>query len=142
MSKSHCGGEEAVDFGRLAQRTGYHSVCGRVILAYRPKQELDRYVQTHPIRDAREPDVRNRRDLDRILEQARRDGYLAYLRDDDTILAIAAPIRDHTGRVTAAVGAGIPSVRCRKSQKKRVIHAVRDAGRVLSTRLGYAGATE
>jgi len=126
-----------VNFERSLVRAGYTSVCGRVLLAHLPKPVLDGYVSTHPIPEANSEDIHNREDLDRILEQARRDGHLEYWREDRTVLAIAAPIRDFTGEVIASIGLGMPGVRFKESEGESVVGAVKETARQISKQLGY-----
>ncbi|NOZ23659.1 MAG: IclR family transcriptional regulator [Planctomycetes bacterium] len=126
-----------VNFERSLVRTGFTSVCGRVLLAHLPDHMLERYLAVHPIEDAKSEDVHSREDLDRILAQARRDGYLEYWRENNTVLAIAAPIRDFTGEVVASVGLGMPGVRFKKSEHDVVVGAVKETANKISTDLGY-----
>ncbi len=127
-----------VNFERSFTRTGYGSVCGRVILAHLPPAELEGYIATHPIAKGRVENIRNRKDLDRILRQARRNGHLEYWREKNTVLAIAAPIRNYAGDVVAAVGVGMPGIRFKKTERKSIVKAVEEAARTISSELGYA----
>ncbi|MEW6357140.1 MAG: IclR family transcriptional regulator [Planctomycetota bacterium] len=126
-----------VNFERSLVRAGYTSVCGRVLLAHLPKHTLERYVSTHPIGEAKSEDIHNREELDRILDQARRDGHLEYWREDRTVLAIAAPIRDFTGEVVASIGLGMPGVRFRESERESIVGSVKETARKISSELGY-----
>ena len=114
----------AVNFEQSSVRTGYDGVCARVILAHLPPSELEGYIATHPIAKSRVEDIRNRKDLDRVLEQARRDGHLEYWREKNTVLAIAAPVWNYAGDVVAAVGVGMPGVRFKKTERKAIVKAV------------------
>ena len=127
----------AVNFERSWVKTGYTSVCGRVLLAHLPQAELERYVGAHPIKQGEVEDIRNRRQLDGILEQARSDGHLEYWRDSNTVLAIAAPIRDFTKDVVASVGLGMPGVRFKESERETVVGAVTETAKQISVELGY-----
>jgi len=127
----------AVNFERSWVKVGCTSVCGRVLLAHLPEDELGRYIDAHPIKRGEIEDIGNRRDLDRILAKARSDGHLEYWRDSNTVLAIAAPIRDYTGDVVASVGLGMPGVRFKKSERRVIVGAVEDTARHISDELGY-----
>jgi IclR family acetate operon transcriptional repressor len=128
----------AVDFERSWTQAGYGSACGRVILAYLPPERLARYIDAHPIAQARTEDIRSRKDLDAILDQARRKGHLEYWREGRTVLAIAAPIRDHASEVIAAVGIGMPGVRFQERQRPKLVEAVVATADTISTTLGFA----
>ena len=127
----------AVNFESHWQRVDYGSVCGRVILAYLSEDELEIYVKRHPIA-GRAADITSRRDLDAILRRARKDGHLEYWRENHTVYAIAAPVRDHAGRVVAAVGVGMPGVRFSKKERPRLVAAVMETADEISKALGYA----
>jgi DNA-binding IclR family transcriptional regulator len=127
----------SVNFQRPWTRIDYASACVRVILAYLPEKELGKYIEDHPIRKGRHEDIRSRKDLDRMLSKVRKEGYLEYWREKNTVLAIAAPIRDYTGSVIASVGAGIPGVRFKKSELKMIVNEVRDAASKISAEMGY-----
>jgi DNA-binding IclR family transcriptional regulator len=128
----------SVNFERPWTRIGYASACVRVILACLPEKDLGKYIDAHPLRKGRYEDVRNRKDLDRILSKVRKEGYLEYWRENKTVLAIAAPVRDYTGSVIASVGAGIPGVRFKKSELKAIVSEVRDAAERISAEMGYS----
>lgn len=132
----------SVNFERSWVKVGYTSVCGRVLLAYLSKAELERYIATHPIDPTQLEDIQTRDDLDRILEQARRDGHLEYWREHNTALAIAAPIRDYTGDVVASVGLGMPAVRFRESEREVIVGAVKEAARKISEEMGWKEKTD
>jgi DNA-binding IclR family transcriptional regulator len=127
----------SVNFEPSVVRFGYTSVCGRVILAHLPRERLEEYIASHPVGKAGCEDIQKRRELDRVLARARRDGYLDYWRENNTVLAIAAPIRDFTGEVVAAVGLGMPGVRFKKSRRPGLIRAVKGTASDISSRLGY-----
>jgi DNA-binding IclR family transcriptional regulator len=131
----------AVNFEPSVVKAGYTSVCGRVILAHLPPAQLEAYVASHPLRRGVCEDLSGRRDLDRVLERARRKGHLEYWRESGTVLAIAAPIRDSGGEVVAAVGLGMPAVRFRKTERSRIAGAVRKAAEEISAELGYEAKT-
>ncbi|MBN1671952.1 MAG: IclR family transcriptional regulator [Kiritimatiellae bacterium] len=131
----------AVNFEHESKRTGYGSVCGRVILAHLPRLQLEQYIRAHPIKKGESEDLDSRAALDALLERARRDGHLEYWRQNNTVLAIAAPIRDHTGSVVAAVGLGMPGVHFKESERGRLVAAVKEAAGKISSHLGYRETT-
>jgi DNA-binding IclR family transcriptional regulator len=84
---------------------------GRVLLAYSDQAEIDRVLSeplpTYTSRSITDPDR-----LSAMLTDVRIDGYAinrCSYRDD--VSGIAAPIRDHTGRVIASVGLCLPDHR-------------------------------
>jgi IclR family transcriptional regulator, KDG regulon repressor len=131
----------AVNFQRAWVKTGYGSVCGRVLLAHLSDHRLDSYMHSHPLGAGCVEDIRTRADLTRILARARRDGHLEYWRDDKTVLAMAAPIRDSSGDVVASIGLGMPGVRFRESERDSIVDAVKEAAAAISAELGYVAST-
>ena len=75
--------------------------------------------------------------VDRV-KVVRRQGYAF---DDEEryagVQCVAAPVRDHTGRVVAAIGISGPTPRMIRATERILSDAVRSAGRELSSRMGY-----
>jgi len=128
----------AVNFGRSWVKDGYASVCGRILLAFAPPERLDVYVRSHPVKESQAHDVKSRRDLDKILEKIRRDEFVFQWRENNTVIAMAAPIRDFTGDVVASVGLAMPAVRFPKNRRKEIADAVKRTARDISSQLGAA----
>ena len=53
------------------------------------------------------------------------------------LISIAAPVRDETGQIIAAVSLVIPTVRYTEEHKRQSIELIVDAARRLSRELGY-----
>jgi IclR family transcriptional regulator, KDG regulon repressor len=72
------------------------------------------------------------------VRQARRQGYAF---DDEEryigVQCVASPVRDHTGRVVAAIGISGPTARMIRGTERVLSEAVRSAGRQLSSRMGH-----
>jgi len=129
----------AVNFDHASVADGYNTVCWRVLLAHLSPEALRAYVAAHPIARSRAEDIGSRRALTRVLAQARRLGYCAYWRERHTVLAIAAPVLDATGRAVAAVGVALPGSRFRERDRGRIVDAVCRAADRISTELGWPG---
>jgi IclR family transcriptional regulator, KDG regulon repressor len=75
--------------------------------------------------------------IDRV-RVVRRQGYAF---DDEErysgVQCVAAPIRDHTGKVVAAIGISGPTPRMIRATERVLADAVRGAGNEISSRLGY-----
>jgi DNA-binding IclR family transcriptional regulator len=74
------------------------------------------------------------------VRMVRRQGYAF---DDEEryagVQCVAAPVRDHTGRVVAAIGISGPTPRVIRATERALSEAVRAVGREFSSRLGYVG---
>jgi IclR family KDG regulon transcriptional repressor len=85
--------------------------------------------------------ITDTRALRRILEQVREDGYAVTVAENHPEMGgVAAPIRDHTGDVTAAVGVAMPVYRMTDDVVGKVIPCVRRAAAGISAAMGYAEA--
>ncbi len=77
-------------------------------------------------------------ELEEILAQIRRDGYNVSVGDlDPAVHSIAAPIRDHAGRVVAAVSVAGPSHRFPPAKVESTVQLVRRSAAEISCLLGH-----
>jgi DNA-binding IclR family transcriptional regulator len=137
-------GTEAVYLERIAGRESVHVVTrvggrlpvhatgvGLVLLAHAPVEVQDRVLAGSLTRYTRHT-VTDPRRLRRILADVRRDGFAVSDRQIETISAsVAAPVRDRTGRVVAAVSLVYPA----RENAQRHVTAVRATARGISRRL-------
>ena len=76
------------------------------------------------------------------LEQIRADGLALSLEERvPGVVALAVPVRDHTGTVTCALSISIPAVRAGREQLLALRPTALDAAAVLSARLGHVPTT-
>ena len=54
-------------------------------------------------------------------------------------MSLAAPIRDVSGEVVAAISIGVPLARCNVMALRRLAPAIIEAGEAASRRLGWSG---
>jgi DNA-binding IclR family transcriptional regulator len=59
---------------------------------------------------------------------------------EDGASCLAVPLRDHTGRVVAALGISAPTVRLTEANRERLIPVLLEEARTLQQELGYEGA--
>jgi IclR family KDG regulon transcriptional repressor len=110
----------------------------KVLLAHMAPTERAEVVHGAPLsritdRTMTDPDI-----LEKILDQIRRDGFHVAVGDlDEHVHSIAAPIRNHTGQVVAAISLAGPSHRFPPDKIQRNIDLVCTAASEISTRLGY-----
>jgi IclR family transcriptional regulator, KDG regulon repressor len=128
---------------RIRSATGYRTpaystAAGKVLLAGLNHDELDAYFAKTPLvaftRTTVTSAVRLRTELKTIAEQ----GYaLDHGEREQGMQCVAAPVRDHTGQVVAAIGVLAPSIRL--TSKKRIVAVTRltlAAAARLSSNLG------
>jgi DNA-binding IclR family transcriptional regulator len=77
-------------------------------------------------------------DFRRALADVRKNGYAIDDEESEVgMRAIAAPVRDLSGRVIAAVGLAGPSQRLTKKELRALVPEVVATGEAVSVRLGY-----
>lgn len=115
---------------------GHASATGKAILAHRP-DEIDR-VLAHGLAKFTERTITRPKDLARELTRVRQQGYSvnrgAWL---PNVVGIAAPVRNHSGRVIAAVSVSSPSDRMPRDRARRVGEKVAEVAARLSKELGW-----
>jgi DNA-binding IclR family transcriptional regulator len=130
------------NIGWVGRRTPLHaSSTGKVLMAYLPEARLSQLLR-EPLVAYTEHTVTDLDELGKELALVRQRGFAIGLEELEIGLnAVAAPIRDHTGKVIAAVSTAGPSYRLSKS---RIVDEVADYlieyGRRISQALGYSTA--
>ncbi len=124
--------------GRIGRRTPLHcTASGEVFLAYLPPQQRD-VLLPKTLQAYTKQTIVDRQVLESKLEQVRTQGYaVAHEEFEEGLTAIAAPIRDHIGRVVATVSVAGPSYRIGPNRIKQFIDPVLDTARKISNALGY-----
>jgi DNA-binding IclR family transcriptional regulator len=125
--------------GQLGRRTPLHCTStGKVLLAYMDAQERKRVLA--PSLTAYTPQTITDHVVleEDILEKVRQQGYaVAQEEYEEGLSAIAAPIRDHTGAVIAAVSISGPSYRMTPETTAGYISPLLEAAERISAKLGY-----
>jgi DNA-binding IclR family transcriptional regulator len=125
----------------LGRRNPAHAAAtGKVLLAYAPPQDLqevlDRGLQQFTERTIADAGV-----LREELARVRREGYA--LNNEELVpelVAVAAPVFDHRGRVVAAVSISVPSFHAPAERIGFFAALVKDTASEISRRMGYTGA--
>lgn len=104
------------------------TACGKVLLAGYSSKELQEYLSTRTLQQFTDKTITNTAELAGQLERIRHDGF-AEVEDElcEGISATAVPIRDKQGKIMAAVGASVPSVRYKFAWRKKAMKALRQA---------------
>lgn len=113
----------------------YAAAPSRVLLAFMPEAEQERVLHTVP-REAGDSRFHPER-LRTLLEEIRQTGYaVSYGELVPGVVSVAAPIRDHTGEVVAAISIGGAAVRFPEDRMEFLIGATLRAALLISARLG------
>jgi DNA-binding IclR family transcriptional regulator len=120
-----------------ARKPAFCTCEGRVLLAFGPQDLLDRVIEEGLV--PRTPKTNtDPKALLKMLDEVRQTGYAI---DDEESEAgmrgVAAPVRDISGRVIAAVGVAGPVQRLTKKDLRRLAPQVIDTADGVSMRLGY-----
>jgi DNA-binding IclR family transcriptional regulator len=124
----------------VGRRTPLHGTSnGKVLLAYLPDAERRRLL-ARPLERLTARTIVDRRALESELAEVRVRGY-AWTKEELEVglNAVAAPVRDGTGRVIAAVSVSGPAYRLRAGTMKRVGRAAVSAAEEISQRMGFDG---
>lgn len=109
----------------LGGRFPLHATAGgKVLLAWRSRDEIDE-VLAKPLERRTSATVTSAARLRKELESVRKLGYgVAKGEWLEDVYAVAAPVRDHRGRVVAALGAACPASRWRQPHIRAMAEAV------------------
>jgi DNA-binding IclR family transcriptional regulator len=124
----------------VGQRIPLHATSdGKVLLAYLFEDRLAE-VPVQPLQRFTDHTITDMRQLERELAAVRERGYATAVDELEVgLTAIAAPIRNAEGMVTASISASGPSFRLSEDRIPGVAAAIRRASDEISRRLGWSG---
>ena len=134
---------EASQTVRVASRVGLRlpthcTAVGKVLIASDSEEEIKKRLPEHFEKRTGKTITDSKSLVEHLIKVAKQGYALDDEEFEEGVRCIAAPVRDYTGNVVAAVSISGPAMRM--TDKKVVddlIQAVRDAGEDLSRRLGY-----
>jgi DNA-binding IclR family transcriptional regulator len=110
---------------------------GRVLLGFGPAQMVAKVIDAG-LSARTSKTITDPADFRRALADVRKNGYAIDDEESEVgMRAIAAPVRDLSGRVIAAVGLAGPSQRLTKKELRALVPEVVATGEAVSVRLGY-----
>ena len=130
--------EQAIRLGARAglRRAPWGDVVGRAILAFHDEAEV--LADLRAARNAKRERLPTAAALQRDFARIRRDGFAADTAGGaDGVAAVAAPVRDHTGHVGAALGVGGPAARFTNTRVSRLAKMVVEHAQRVSVELGW-----
>jgi len=117
------------------------TAMGKVLLASLNREQLHSTIKEVGLDNYTPYTITSLQDLENQLEKVRQQGYA--VSNQEALLGlscVAAPIRDYTGQVAAAISvAGSTESLMQKDRKEKTIHEVVKAALDISNRLGYEG---
>jgi DNA-binding IclR family transcriptional regulator len=122
----------------VGRRTPLHATSnGKVLLAFAEPDERERLLE-HALAPMTPRTVTDAAELRRQLEQVVARGYAQTLEElEQGLNAVAAPIRQADGQVTAALSVSGPAFRMRPVDLPRIARRTMEAADAISRRLGY-----
>jgi len=126
-------------FSRIGHRAPlYCTAVGKVLLAARPRAEVDVLVGQGALEPLTASTITSRATLRRELEKVREQGFaLDYEECEEGACCIAVPLTNARGRVEAAISVSGPSVRVTKERMEELIPLMREVSKQVSAALGW-----
>jgi DNA-binding IclR family transcriptional regulator len=124
------------DIGWIGRQTPFHcTATGKALVAWLTPTERKALIRS-PLPRHTPKTICNWPDLEREFAKVRNRGYALGLEElEPGLVAVAAPIRDHAGKVVASVSVSGPSMRLTSANLSRYAQAVVQAAAEISERL-------
>jgi len=128
-------------YTRIGKRAPAHcTALGKTLLAHMPCEIVTDVLARHGMRRMTAKTIVTPQALEQDLERTRQRGFAVDDEEiEDGIRCIAAPIRDYTDAVCAAISISGPKTRVRADREAELSKAVIWAASLISTKLGYLG---
>ena len=128
-------------YSAIGKRAPSHCTgLGKVFLAHMPQEELECIVRTKGLKVYTSNTIATLPELKRDLAMVREKGYaIDDAEHEPDVRCAAAPIRDSTGRVVAAVSVAVPSIRASREQIEGMAHLVKRVAERISRKMGCVG---
>lgn len=125
----------------VGELTPLHATSsGKVLLAFMSSQARRELLESAGLARFTARTITSIDELDRHLSSVARDGYVVSLEElEHGLNAVAAPIRDHTGVVVAALSVSGPVYRLTEERVLEIAPAVASAADAVGHRMGYQG---
>jgi DNA-binding IclR family transcriptional regulator len=120
------------------KRSAHSTGTGKMLLAFRPENELEKYFGSSPLRRFTPTTITDGRELKEYLEKVREQGYSEDQQEsDEGLVCFAAPIRNSTGKVVAAISVSGAASRM-NSHREDMIAKIKDAAERASRSCGWS----
>ena len=126
-------------FVQVGARAPLHTTAsGKVLLSALPDEEIRRMLRSYPLSPYASRTIVDAGVLMTELQEVRRQGYATdHGEQEEGVSCIAAPVRDHTGSVVAAISISGPWIRITPERVPQLVPLVKEACGRLSAALGY-----
>jgi DNA-binding IclR family transcriptional regulator len=123
----------------VGELTPLHATSsGKILLAFMTPSERREVLHTAGLARLTPHTITSPRELEEQMGAATRDGYACSLEElEEGLNAIAAPVRDHSGEVIAALSVSGPVYRLSRSRLREIAPDVVAAAVAISHRMGH-----
>ena len=124
---------------QVGRRAPLHSTAlGKILLAYLPKKEKEGIIAHKNFSCFTEHTITEKKELEKELDKVKKQGFaLDREENEKEIYCIAAPIRDYSGEVVAALSISSLSYRINTNQQEDLKKFLLQISIKISIRLGY-----
>ena len=120
------------------RRPPFFGMLGKTLMAYLPEKEVDELLRRYPLEKVAPRSVTDPRKFKRSLKEVREKGYThEYSEAVEGVIGIAAPIRNHLGKVVAAIGTAFPAFSADDRKIQETIRLITETANEISVALGY-----
>jgi len=123
----------------VGELTPLHATSsGKILLAFMAPEDRRKLLASHGLARLTAHTITSERELEAQVEAAARDGSASSVEElEQGLNAVAAPVRDHTGAVIAALSVSGPVYRFTADRMREVTPEVIAAAAAISHRLGH-----
>ena len=128
-------------FTETGRRVPVHCTSsGKVLLAHLPEARRQVVLRAAPFTALTPHTITDRSQFAAELERVLRRGWAEAVNEREIgVASIAAPVRDISGEVIAAISIGVPLARCSVMALRRLAPVIMEAAEAASRRLGWPG---
>lgn len=124
------------------RRPPYYGMLGKTLMAYLSENEIDNLLKKYPLKKVASRSITDPKKFKKSLKKIQKKGYTyEWSEAVEGVIGIAAPIRDHHGKVVSAIGVAIPKFNREKINKEEIIKLVLDTANEISKALGFSNSS-
>jgi len=123
----------------VGKRAPLHcTALGKILLAYMSEEEREKILEDRELPRLTEKTITDKRELEKELNKVKKQGFaLDREENEKDVCCIAAPIRNHQGKVIAAISISSPAFRIDVNKQNNLKDALLENSKRISERLGY-----
>jgi len=124
---------------RVGRRLPAHCTgLGKVLLANLDEEEQEKIIEEKGLPRFTESTITDKKKLREELSKVRHQGFAEDRGEhEQDVHCLAAPIKDHSGKVIAAISVSLPAFRMNASKRRKLKETLIQMGENISKRLGY-----